>query len=196
MNMLDEWIRGETGESGTGGSWLKGRNGRVVLIIVICLGLLALVWPGTHTTTPSSDISVPSGQNGTGNSIKQTMQADVAAILGQIDGAGAVEVSLTLSSEGMRSYATNDRSERREIQENEGAGGARTTTEETSTRDLAVSSGNPLLVEEKVPEILGVLVVADGADDPTVQENLTNATATLLDISPHKVRVLPREGAQ
>ncbi len=196
MNMLDEWIRGETGENGSGGSWLKGRNGRIALVIVICLGLLALVWPGTHTTAPSSDISVPSGQSGAGNSIKQQMQADVAGILGQIDGAGTVEVSLTLGSEGMRSYATNDRSERREIQENQGAGGARTTTEETSTRDLAVSSGNPLLVEERIPEILGVLVVADGADDPTVQENLTNAAATLLDISPHKVRVLPSEGAQ
>ncbi len=61
---------------------------------------------------------------------------------------------------------------------------------------MAVSSGNPLLLEEKMPEILGVLIVADGADDPQVKENLTNAASTLLDISPHRVRVMPREGGR
>ena len=47
-----------------------------------------------------------------------------------------------------------------------------------------------------MPEILGVLVVADGAQDPQVKENLAQATATLLDISPHRVRVMPREGGR
>lgn len=192
--MLDEWIRGNGSEEKSHTSWMTGPKGRWLLVIVICLGLLALLWPGSRSQpSPAQGKPQIADQNDSGR-IKEKMQAELEFILSQIAGAGTVEVSLTLSSEGQRSYVTNDRNERREIEENEGGSGKRQTLEETFTRDLAVSSGNPLLVEEKSPEVLGVLVVADGAGDPRIQERLTQATATLLDISAHKVQVLPREG--
>jgi stage III sporulation protein AG len=36
--------------------------------------------------------------------------------------------------------------------------------------------------------------VADGADNPVVREQLTDAVVTLMNVPPHKVRVLPRQG--
>ncbi len=48
------------------------------------------------------------------------------------------------------------------------------------------------MVEQKSPQILGVLVVADGACDPMVKEELTNVTATLLNLSAYQVRVAAR----
>lgn len=187
--MLDEWIRGEGDNEKNGGGWLNGKKGRLILVIVICLGLLALIWPNNKADAPRNQIAQPLTDK-VSQGMKASMQADLEAILSQIKGAGVVEVSVTLGSQGTRSYATNNREERRETSEN----GRSQTVEESSTRDLAVSSGNPLLVEEKMPEIMGVLVVADGAGDPQVQESLTNATSTLLNIPAHKVRVLPREG--
>ena len=52
-----------------------------------------------------------------------------------------------------------------------------------------------LLVEETAPEIIGVLVVAEGADDAVVQERLLHAVAALLQISLHQIDIVPGEGA-
>lgn len=191
--MLDEWIRGEGSDGNGKSTWLNSKKGRLFIVIIICLGLIALLWPSAgQSDSASEQLAQPLADRSAAGSIKQGLQTELAAILAEIDGAGLVEVSVSLSSEGIKTYATNDRDERRQIDES----GRSTTIEESSTRDVAVSSGNPLLLEEKMPEILGVLVVADGADNPEVKENLTNATSTLLSISPHRVRVMPREGGR
>jgi len=190
--VLDEWIRKEKGDE-TKMTLLNSKRGRLLLIIVICIGLLALLWPSTSKPDSSpTQVARPLADYTAEDSLKHSLQSELAAILSQIEGAGMVEVSVTLESKGIKTYATNDRDERRQTEE----GGRKTTIEESSTRDLAVSSGNPLLLEEKLPSILGVLIVADGAGNPQVKENLTNAASTLLDISPHRVRVMPREGGK
>ena len=43
--------------------------------------------------------------------------------------------------------------------------------------------------KENSPEIKGVIVVAEGADDIAVRLNLLSAVQTILDISPDKVNV-------
>lgn len=190
--MLDEWIRGNKDKDKGGNNPLYSSRGKkYALVIVICLGLLALIWPVTKTESPSPPPAAKSQSTETGKAT-QGMASELESILSQIDGAGKVEVSLTLTSEGVKTYATNVRTERRVNQESDGRT-SKKTTEENQVLDLAVAAGNPLLVEEKIPDILGVLVVADGARNPEVKENLTEATATLLNISAHKVRVLPRK---
>ena len=189
--MLEEWIRGD-GQQGNS-SWinLKGGKGRYLLIIVICRGLLALIWP-TGKAEKNHDNLTPTNNFEGSNSLQAQMVADLESILSQIDGAGKVEVSISLASQGSKTYASNLRNEKRESKEGAGSG-SKQTREETVVRDLAVSSGNHLLVEEKSPEVTGVLVVADGAGSYRVRENLTQAVATLLDIAPHKVTVMPRK---
>ncbi|HZK44507.1 MAG TPA: hypothetical protein VFC73_09540 [Syntrophomonadaceae bacterium] len=190
--MLEEWIR--KGKEEGQNLKLKGNSKvRYLLVIIICLGLLAIIWPSAKTKpdTPATPNNIKQVQKST---IQNSMATDLEEILSQIDGAGSVDVSLTLSSDGVKTYASNVRDERRDIQENDNKGTKKTTSEKNITRDLAVSSGNPLLVEEKKPEILGVLVVADGAKSPVIRERLTNATSTLLNIAPHKINVMPRKG--
>ncbi|HCF51291.1 MAG TPA: stage III sporulation protein AG, partial [Syntrophomonas sp.] len=53
-----------------------------------------------------------------------------------------------------------------------------------------------LLVEEKTPEVLGVLVVAAGASNVAVKEQLSSATATLLNIPLHRVMVVAGKGGR
>jgi stage III sporulation protein AG len=171
--VLDEWIRGEKSDENGKVPWLNSQKGRLLIVIVICIGLLALLWPNSVSNDSSSTHDAPLlTERSASNSIKQSMQTELAMILAHIEGAGSVEVSVSLSSEGVKTYATNDRDERRQTEE----GGQKSTVEESRTRDIAVSSGTPLLLEEKMPEILGVLVVADGAQDPQVKENLAQAT--------------------
>ena len=57
------------------------------------------------------------------------------------------------------------------------------------TETPLLSGGEVVVLEEKNPEITGVLIVAEGADDLNVRFNLLEATASVLDIDQSIVKV-------
>jgi len=193
--VLEEWIR-EKVSGGNGASFLRSKKGQYLLIILVCLGLLALVWPvsniNSNLGTNNAEQEVVENYGGSSSKLNQ----EVESILAKIEGAGEVDVSITLASNGIKTYAANTRNESRESDESDRQGGIKNSVERSSTQDIAVSSGSPLLIEEKNPQILGVLVVADGARSAELREELTHATATLLNIPVHKVQVMPRKGGE
>jgi stage III sporulation protein AG len=189
--VLEEWIRGirhDGSEEGTSG---KSKWSRYLLAILVCIGLLALIWPlGKHEP---AKVTVKSASSSVDQSRAKISQ-ELEGILSQVEGAGQVSVSISLLSDGLKNYASNTKNDVRETSEQDLNGGNRKIREENLSSDVAVSGGSALLVEEKAPLILGVLVVAEGAGNPAVKEELGDATATLLNLSPHQVRVLPRKG--
>lgn len=188
--MLYEWIRGENND-GEGRPPFPGKKSKYILVIAICLGLLALIWPVTRTDKASNNnTAVRSSDISSDKKFNRELASELEYILSTIDGAGKVKVSISLASGGLKTYAANTRNESRSIEESQN-GVNKKTTETNVARDLAVSAGAPLLVENKTPEVMGVLVVAEGATSPIVQEKLVQATATLLNISPHQVCVMP-----
>ncbi len=191
--MLEEWIR-NSGEKVRGGfSPWGGKNVKYILIALICLGLLALIWPSGNRKTPSSaEQQVSASQDS--SQVKKEISSNLESILSQIQGAGEVKVSVYLASDGTKTYASNSRDETRETTEG-GSGDTKKTSEESKQRDLAVSGGSPLLIENKAPQVLGVLIVADGAVSPEVSERLVEAASTLLNISAHQVSVMPRQNS-
>ncbi|MEQ8174411.1 MAG: hypothetical protein ABRQ26_05000 [Syntrophomonadaceae bacterium] len=191
--MLEEWIREFKADAGKM-QWLKRFRGKHLLVVLVCLGMLALLWPVTSTEEAKQAVSDSYQSDAGTGTIKRQTTAALEGILAQISGAGKVQVSITLASDGSKSYATNTRQEKRTTEEKDAKGVVKTTVEENTSNDLSVSSGNPLLLETKGPEIIGVLVVADGARDAFVREKLMQATATLLDVPLYKVQVMPREG--
>lgn len=192
--MLEEWSKAGSKDNVVG-SILQSKRGQYLLVVVICLGLLALIWPvGKINRETTADAEKQADVSGS-VSLRQQLNQEVGEVLAEIEGAGKVEVSVMLASEGIKHYATNIREESRDSEEKNGSAGTKQSTETSVVQDVAASSGSPLLIEEQYPEILGVLVVAEGAGDPRVSERLTNATATLLNIPVHRVRVMPRKGA-
>ncbi|MDD2510244.1 MAG: hypothetical protein PHP26_02285 [Syntrophomonas sp.] len=192
--MLDEWLRKSPDDPGKNSCW-SGKKSRYILVILICFGLLALIWPVSKVEkTPLKPVAEKyERQEG---SIKSQMAAELEAILSEVNGAGKVEVSLSLSSDGHKTFASNRRDEKRESEESQARGIKKNSSEESRVEDLAISSGAPVLVEERFPEVLGVLVVADGGGRAEIKERLTDATATLLNISAHRVKVMPRKGGK
>lgn len=191
--MLDEWKRkiSDNSEQGLWGSW--GKKGRYLIVAVACLGLLTLIWPQGNSSSPET--TVPASLPNEGVALaKANLAGELEDILSQIDGAGTVQVSITLSSDGLKSYARNTKNDVKETQESVSSSGTRTIKEENQSSDIAISGGAALLVEDGAPEVVGVLVVAGGAQDSKVKEQLTDATTTLLNISPYQVRVVARKG--
>ncbi len=192
--MWEDWIK-NTKQQGAGLSWFQSRNGKTVLVIVVCIGLLAIMWPlGQVNPQPAAVTGTAVQPVQTGKS--QQIGEQLEYILSQIEGAGAVKVDVMLASEGSRQYAHNTREERRDTSEQQAQGLNKRVVEQSTSLDLAVSSGSPLLIEEKTPEVLGVLVVAEGASNIAVKEQLTAATSTLLNVPLHRVMVVAGKGGR
>ncbi|MDN5346885.1 MAG: stage sporulation protein [Clostridia bacterium] len=141
-----------------------------------------------------------SQQEGKGElgTVARQLESQLKGILEQVRGAGRVEVSVTLAAGPMREYAVNTRTTSRSVEEKDQNGGTR-LTKETNADDQVVMARagqiggeGPVVIKESMPKVQGVLVVADGAEDPVVRAQMAQAVQTLLGIAAHQVQVLPR----
>lgn len=120
-------------------------------------------------------------------------------ILRQVEGAGRVSVKLTFATGRMYEYAENATREESSTREHDSGGVRRETTEVrtsgevVTTQERGTGYAVPVVRNVLEPRVQGVLVVSDGARDARVRSALTEAVATVLDIPPHKVAVLPRQ---
>lgn len=126
---------------------------------------------------------------------EKSLEQRLEQILGKIEGAGDVAVTVFLKESPEYEYAVNVSTTEKKIDETDGGGGTRITTEYNEDGNIVLvrsgtSGENPIIVKEIKPEIQGVLVVAAGAKDPLVKEKITRALKTLLNISPTKISVL------
>ncbi|MTV49339.1 hypothetical protein GJ688_10150 [Heliobacillus mobilis] len=123
----------------------------------------------------------------------------VASALSKISGVGTTEVVVSLSQGTQSEYAINTNANDKKVEEKDKQGGTRVTTDKTDTRSVVVMKEGgavkelPVVVREMRYQVAGVLVVAEGAKDPNIKQNVARAVCTLLDIPPHKVSVFPKE---
>ncbi|MDQ0286548.1 stage III sporulation protein AG [Desulfofundulus luciae] len=125
------------------------------------------------------------------------LEEKLREMLGQVEGAGKVKVTVRLASSSREEYAVNTTTGRKTTQEKDQAGGTRVTSEDTGSDQLVlIRSGQgeiPVVEQEIAARVAGVLVVADGARDPLVKARLFQAVQVALGIEPQKILVLPRE---
>lgn len=117
------------------------------------------------------------------------MEDRLKRVLSKVDGVGDVDVIINYESTAERVPAF---SEDRQVSKSDSQDTSSETTSEKS--DIATVQGNgaseALIVKENQPEVRGVIVVAQGAEDISVRMNLLNAVTTLLNVSADKVEIL------
>ena len=121
-----------------------------------------------------------------------TIEQQLKYTLSQIQGAGQVEVMITYESSGEIVPAISVDKQTSTTTDSGDSGTSTTNTENTQSEVVTIggSGGNSALVlKEKSPEIRGVIVVAEGADNIAVKLNLLSAVQTLLNVSPDQVDV-------
>jgi stage III sporulation protein AG len=121
-----------------------------------------------------------------------TMEEQLKRTLSQIDGAGRVEVMITYESSSEIVPAISVDKQTSTTTQSGDSGTSTTNTENTQSEVVTIggSNGNSaLVIKENSPEIRGVIVVAQGADDIFVKLNLLKAVQTLLKVSPDQVDV-------
>ncbi len=177
---------------------------RKTVVFLCCLAGLGLALllvtrpaPPAAGTTPGSaaQASTPAPVSALGAG---DLALELADILEQIDGAGRVEIRLSLAVSRASEWERNLRHNQRTVEDRTQDGGVQVTSEETEETTLALArradgSETPVERFSTAPQINGAIVVADGARDPGVQSELARAASAFLGIGLHRVLVFARE---
>lgn len=138
-----------------------------------------------HTNTTSYD----------SNTYISELEGRLESILRKVKGIGEVEVMITLKTSGEKIPLKDVPYTQESLNEDDGEGGSRESNriqKDESTVLVTNDDGNtePYILQEKEPEVEGILVIAEGGDNVLVQKDIMEACEVLFNIPMHKVKVM------
>lgn len=168
------------------------------LALIISTGIILLIGISVFVESEDSnlkiDTSISEGKEMASNSIddySNKLEIKLKQILSEMKGVGDVEVMITLVETTESVPAINKTSNKETTKENDSQGGIRDVIREESTEQIVTngSGGEMITIKQIKPEIRGVIVAAEGAEDIKIKENVYNAVKTALDLSGNKVEI-------
>ena len=145
-------------------------------IVVLIIGLVLILIPNTDQSDTNEETSVPQTIN------TDTTQEELKHILSKIDGAGSVEVMLTVAEGEEIIY-----------QENKDLSNEDNSTDskfDTVTVTDAQRNQTGLIRKINPPKYLGVIVLCQGADDPVVKLAIVDAVSKITGLGTNCISVL------
>lgn len=191
------------------------------LLILILAGILLFIIAlptndGEKTDSPTKeDARSPSGETlqtgdgqtsgggqgkGTDEDYAAAMEQRLTEALADMAGVGKVRVMITLKSSRELVVEKEEQTEQSSVRETDSQGGSRisdqVSREEAVVRSTDGSNSDPYVVKSYVPEIEGVLVVAEGAGSGTINRTVTEVVQALFGVEAHKVKVVKMNSAE
>ena len=158
------------------GQSLGDKKKKILIYIIMLLGVLLFVFGNLAPTSPK-ETGEKSGQSA--NETEQALEERLSEILSEMEGMGEVRVMITYADDGEEILAQNTR--------------MATASSEYEAVMATGSGGNrPYVVGRERARIQGVLVVADGGDQASVQETIKEAVCALTGVYHHNVVVSGR----
>ncbi|MBR3132710.1 MAG: hypothetical protein IKG42_01295 [Clostridia bacterium] len=127
--------------------------------------------------------------------VEDSLEDNLEKILSKIKGVGDVEVLITYSQSSKITPMYNETSNQSITEESDNDGGTRKIESYDSNKQV-VSDANSNPVTEKVtlPQVEGAVVIAKGASNTTVKNNIIAAVEAATGLSSHKIQVFEMKG--
>ena len=150
--------------------WMKKENLGVLLLVGLLLLVIALPTRQENENTITEENTQETDQSLQEQDWQTKMEERLVEVLEQVQGVGKAEVFLTCEG-----------TQEKVVEKDE--------TETVYERD---SRGNqtPYVSAEIYPQVTGVLVVAQGGDDPVVIQNIQETVQVLFQVEAHKIKVM------
>ena len=124
---------------------------------------------------------------------RKNMEKELTRLLSSVNGAGQVQVMITLESGEETVYAWQEKTSD-DMQEQDGKSSTQRTTYENQVVMVSAGSEKQALVEKTMqPVVQGVVVVCRGADDIQVVSDITNAVSVALNVPTNRVCVIKKQ---
>lgn len=196
--------------------WFRRDNFIVLVLTGILLVIIALPTKdspssegggdegkGNHSSFTGLDSDgggsdVPAETNGAGAGGEEAyaayLERRLTALLSRMAEVGKVEVMITLKSSEELVVEKEQPVSRSSTNENDSQGGTRSVSqvdsEENTVYRTEGNASEPYVVKTLSPEIEGVLVVAEGAGNGTVNRTIVEIAQALFGVEAHKVKVV------
>ena len=124
----------------------------------------------------------------------KNLEKKLEELIEDIDGAGDVEVMITVKNSSTKEVLTESAITENKLQETDSNGGRRDSYEATKDENVVLTEeGNsvksPFIISEATPQVEGVAVIAKGGDSPVVKEKITGIIKALFGIEINKIAV-------
>jgi stage III sporulation protein AG len=129
---------------------------------------------------------------------ERQMEEKVEKILSQIEGAGNVAVMMTYESGEEIIPAFNSNNSETVTEEKDDRGGVRNiATKEDDDEIIVIKGGEgieePIILKKLKPKLVGIVVAAEGANNPKVKLNIQEAMKALFNLQSNRIVVLQKE---
>lgn len=190
--------------------WLRKDNLLILLLLGILLVVIAL--PTEKSSQKEEEAargasgSSESGTVGTASSPRITSTEEYTAYLeerleetlSRISGVGRVQVMITLEATEELVVEKDQQTQSSNTTEEDSQGGSRYVYQsDRSENTVYHSSGNnePYVVKTLMPEVSGVVVVAQGAGTGQISKEITDVVQALFGVEAHKVKVVKMDSS-
>ena len=127
----------------------------------------------------------------------ENLEKKLENILSETAGVGKTRVCITVGNGGKSVVHTQNKTSDSVVSETDSSGGIRRQEEKTKDENVIYTQENgqstPFVEEELAPEIKGVVIIAQGAENASVKSDITEAASALLGIPVNKIKVLKME---
>lgn len=178
----------------TKGALLSAKGSSILLLAGmagVLLIFLSQFWPASSSKTASSN--VPAAKSAT-TSYAAQLESSLSGIVGSIQGVGRVRVMVTLESGVQYEYEQNQKTtSNRTATSGDNAQTQENTDNEQDTvlADNGSGAQQPLIKTEVQPAVKGVVIVCDGGNNPTVQDEVLQTVMTALNLPATSISISP-----
>ena len=164
------------------------KAGTLKLLAVVICGVLLLFFSYSENAdekaaAPASSSDVTDEKTkGTLEEYKAEREEELKQLLQRVDGHADVMITLKASNEKV---TLKDNTQKGESNEE------KTVLVENSSRD-----SSPYIIQEKEPEIEGIVIVCEGGYDSVIKREITDAVSALFSIESHKIKIMKSKEAK
>lgn len=175
--------------------WLSGLSEKIkkikhfdiILVVILSLVILMVLFGDFGKNDQVVNTQASTGDYAT------TLEGRLSQALSSINGAGSVDVMITLdgTSELVLAYTTDSKNNSTQNTTSNGSI-SKTETNNSSTSPIIITANGtstPLVLTEILPKVKGVIVIAQGANDIRVKLDILKAVQALLGVSSSQVEI-------
>lgn len=175
---------------------MKKNQWLVVLLVGILILVIAIpIDTDNSKSTEEEKENNTAAQNADSEDNLDVLEKRLTDTLSNVNGVGKVKVMITRKSSGEKIVEKDIPVTDRSTEEEDSEGGNRTTMERVSGEETVYERDEggrqtPYVVEEIEPKVEGVIVIAEGGDNSSVIQNITEAIMALFGVEAHKIKVM------
>lgn len=122
--------------------------------------------------------------------VQTDLERELEEILEKMQSVGDVKVLITYSQTSKVTPIYNETNRNSSSKEEDAEGGTRLISESDISKEVVLDSNNNIITESiQMPEIEGAIVMAKGAQDIEIKNNIIQAVCAVTGLSTHKVQV-------